>query len=241
MDKPHKRLTYANVMSTIAVFLLLAGGTAFAAKQLGKNTVGPKQLKKNSVTAAKIKKGAVKRAKIAAGAIDATKLADGSVNGAKLADGSVTEAKIDAGSAPVGKIIAQVRKSEVFPFGGNYALGSFTQRAGEVAQLAGSMEVEFAATCTQPRSAQAFFLIDGPGFPSPGDIAGLAVISDSGAGTVRRKTEIIGFPGVGNALARTAPGADVSRKLDLFMITANCAAGSGIDLTGVTVDVIGTR
>jgi hypothetical protein len=33
-----KRLTYANVMSSIAVFLILGGATAFAA--LGKNTVG---------------------------------------------------------------------------------------------------------------------------------------------------------------------------------------------------------
>lgn len=49
-----RRLTYANVMSTIAVFLVVAGGSALAATQLGKNTVGPKQLKKEAVTLAKI-------------------------------------------------------------------------------------------------------------------------------------------------------------------------------------------
>jgi hypothetical protein len=49
-----KRLTYANVMSSIAVFLVLGGATAIAANQLGKNSVGSKQLKKNAVTAAKI-------------------------------------------------------------------------------------------------------------------------------------------------------------------------------------------
>jgi hypothetical protein len=59
-----KRLTYANVMSSIAVFLVLGGATAFAAGQLGKNTVGSKQLKKNAVTAAKIKKGAITGDKI---------------------------------------------------------------------------------------------------------------------------------------------------------------------------------
>jgi hypothetical protein len=57
-----KRLTYANVMSSIAVFLVIGGATAFAA--LGKNTVGTKQLKKNSVTTAKIKKGAVTGPKV---------------------------------------------------------------------------------------------------------------------------------------------------------------------------------
>jgi hypothetical protein len=58
------KLTYANVMSTIAVFLVLCGGAAYAAGHLGKNTVGTKQLKKNSVTTAKIKNGAVTPAKL---------------------------------------------------------------------------------------------------------------------------------------------------------------------------------
>ena len=54
MKSVRKRLTYANVMSSIAVFLVVAGGSAFAATQLGKNTVGAKQLKKEAVTLAKI-------------------------------------------------------------------------------------------------------------------------------------------------------------------------------------------
>jgi hypothetical protein len=49
-------LTYANVMATIAVFLVLAGGTAFAATQLGKESVGTNQLKKEAVTPAKLSK-----------------------------------------------------------------------------------------------------------------------------------------------------------------------------------------
>jgi hypothetical protein len=58
------RLTYANVMSSIAVFLILGGGVAFAATQLPKNSIGTKQLKKNAVTAAKIKKNSVNSAKV---------------------------------------------------------------------------------------------------------------------------------------------------------------------------------
>jgi hypothetical protein len=64
MKSVRKRLTYANVMSSIAVFLVVAGGSAFAANQLGKNTVGSKQLKKNAVVTAKIKNGAVTGAKL---------------------------------------------------------------------------------------------------------------------------------------------------------------------------------
>lgn len=74
MQKPRKRLTYANVMSSLAVFLVLGGATAFAAQHLGKNSVGAKQLKKNSVTTAKIKKNAVTGPKIKAGSITGDKI-----------------------------------------------------------------------------------------------------------------------------------------------------------------------
>jgi hypothetical protein len=75
----HKRLTYANVMSTIAVFLVLGGASALAASQLGKNSVGSKQLKKNAVTAAKIKNNAVTSAKIKNGAVSGAKINVGSL------------------------------------------------------------------------------------------------------------------------------------------------------------------
>jgi hypothetical protein len=67
-----KRLTYANVMSSIAVFLVVGGATAFAAGHLGKNTVGTKQLKANSVTAAKLKKNSVTGQKVKDGSLTGT-------------------------------------------------------------------------------------------------------------------------------------------------------------------------
>jgi hypothetical protein len=70
-----KRLTYANVMSSLAVFLVLGGATAFAA--LSKNSVGPQQLKKNAVTAAKIKNEAVTGTKIKKGSLLSTAFASG--------------------------------------------------------------------------------------------------------------------------------------------------------------------
>lgn len=79
MKQIRKRLTYANVMSSLAVFLILGGATALAAGQLGKNSVGTKQLKKGAVTALKLKDGAV----------TATKIKDGSVTGAKVDLGSL--------------------------------------------------------------------------------------------------------------------------------------------------------
>lgn len=68
MKHLRKRLTYANVMSSIAVFLLLGGATAIAAKHgLPKNSVGPKQLKNNAVNSAKVKNHSLKAVDFKAG------------------------------------------------------------------------------------------------------------------------------------------------------------------------------
>jgi hypothetical protein len=91
-----KRLTYANVMSSIAVFLVLGGATAFAASQVGKNSVGTKQLKANAVTAKKIKKNAVTTVKIKDGAVTGAKIAAGTVTGANVAAGSITGTQVNA-------------------------------------------------------------------------------------------------------------------------------------------------
>ena len=54
MRAVRKRWSYANVVATLALFVALAGGTAFAAIQLPKNSVGSKQIKKEAVTPAKL-------------------------------------------------------------------------------------------------------------------------------------------------------------------------------------------
>jgi hypothetical protein len=54
MHRLRGKLTYSNVISTVCLFLLVGGGTAFAASQLGKESVGTNQLKKAAVTPAKL-------------------------------------------------------------------------------------------------------------------------------------------------------------------------------------------
>jgi hypothetical protein len=59
MKRLRSKLTYANVMATVAVFLVLAGGTALAATQvLPKNSVGSRQIKKGAVGPAKLSEAA---------------------------------------------------------------------------------------------------------------------------------------------------------------------------------------
>jgi hypothetical protein len=88
MKKIRPRLTFANVISCLALFVAL-GGSAYAATQLKKNSVGSKQLKKNSVTAAKLRKNAITGAKIANSAVTGAKVANGSLTGANINLGSL--------------------------------------------------------------------------------------------------------------------------------------------------------
>jgi hypothetical protein len=71
-------------MSSIAVFLILGGATAFAAKKIGSN-----EIKGNSITTGKIKKEAVSAAKIKKNSITTAKISDGAVTGAKVNLGSL--------------------------------------------------------------------------------------------------------------------------------------------------------
>ncbi len=98
------KLTYANVVSTMCLFLLLGGGAAFAASQLHKNSVGTKQLKKNAVIAAKIKNGAVTGNKLASNAVTASKIADESVTTGKIADNALTTGKLANSAVTTGKL-----------------------------------------------------------------------------------------------------------------------------------------
>src|SRR5262249_25825641 len=94
-------LTYANVMATITAFAVLAGGTAIAANQLAKNSVGKKQLKANAVTTKKIKKNAVTAAKIKAGAVD----------GSKVKDASLGVGTLNLADMPFSRIVHKARGS----------------------------------------------------------------------------------------------------------------------------------
>jgi hypothetical protein len=53
-----RRLTYANVMATIAVFIAL-GGTSYAVVELSKSQVKTKHIAKNAVTTGKVKDGSL--------------------------------------------------------------------------------------------------------------------------------------------------------------------------------------
>lgn len=77
---------YANSVSTIALVLaLMGGGTAMAAAELAKNSVGSEH----------IRDGAVRAADLAPNSVTSAKVADGAIRGADLRDDSVTGRDVD--------------------------------------------------------------------------------------------------------------------------------------------------
>ncbi len=107
------KLTFANVISCLALFIAL-GGLAVAAG-LPKNSVGTKQLKKNAVTAVKIKAGAVGATKIQNGAVGVTKIQDHAITGAQIADGSLTGAQVNASTLGIVPNAERANRADSLP------------------------------------------------------------------------------------------------------------------------------
>ena len=108
MKQIRRHVTYANVMSSFAVFLILGGATAFAAVQ----KIGANEIKANSIKTGKIVKEAVTAGKIKKNAVTESRIADGAVTTNKLADNAVTTPKI-ANDAVTGDKVKESTLSEV--------------------------------------------------------------------------------------------------------------------------------
>jgi len=92
------RLSYANVVSTLALILVLTGATAYAASKLPDRSVGEFQLRPGAVTAEKIRKNAVTAPKIKSEAIKQGKIANDSITAAKMTAASVSNGSLQNSS-----------------------------------------------------------------------------------------------------------------------------------------------
>jgi hypothetical protein len=153
LNQLRKRLTYANVMSSIAVFLLLGGATAFAATQLAKNSVGAKQLKRNAVTNAKIKKNAVTTGKIRNGAVTGPKLNLGTIG--KVPSAASADNANTVGGSSVQKVFVKV------PANGSITLGTF----GAFKINAGCSATGKVEIVVDPQTADTDYAASGNGAP----------------------------------------------------------------------------
>jgi hypothetical protein len=139
------RLTYANVISTLALFLALSGGVAFAASKIHSGDIA-----KGAVHTANVRQRAITSGKLALGAVRSNQLADGAVSGQQLANGAVGSTQIGAGSVapsnlqfPVFVAASPTGGSVAVPTGGEpasypIANGTWTQKPGELNVIFGA-------------------------------------------------------------------------------------------------------
>ena len=131
------RLTYANVVATLALVLAIGGGTVYAAIHLGKNSVRSKNIAAGAVKSSDLGKDAVTGAKVRNGAIATDDLAASVI--AKLqadVSGSAT-------AGPTGGVNTNI--ASPLPLNGTT---TFTPRAGDVSALAA--EARFSIATTDP-------------------------------------------------------------------------------------------
>jgi hypothetical protein len=100
----HKRINYANVMSTVAFVMAIGGGTAYASHLVVRSDdivngqVKTVDLGSGAVTSPKIRDGQVSTLDLAPDAVTGAQVADGSLTGADVASGGLSGADIADGS-----------------------------------------------------------------------------------------------------------------------------------------------
>lgn len=222
-----KRLTYANVVSTLAVFLVIGGATAIAAK-VPRHSVGPRQLKANAVTTLKIKANAVTNRKIKKNAVTTVKIRDGSVSGVKIASEAVDFDKIATGTNVIataggGPVAADSATAATIPLAGTT---SFTPQAGLVDFL--SVEVrgnDLAATGAEPCAPEVRPYVNGDAFEMA---EGFLVVS-AGEPTPEDPSGLRPVAGATAPLGMTSPGVAQAISLKLFG-DPKCTEGSTVSV-----------
>lgn len=97
------KLTYSNVIATIALFVAL-GGAATAATRLPTNSVGPNQIKRGAVNTSKLRNRAVRSNKIAPKAVTIGKLGPQAVTPGNIGNGAVKTNKLATQAVIASKI-----------------------------------------------------------------------------------------------------------------------------------------
>ena len=241
-----RRLSYANVVSTLALFLVLSGGAAYAAhRYLTRKSVGTAQLKSNAVTTAKIKANAITTRKIKRIAVSSDKLKEGAVTTEKLYDGAVDAEKIDMEKVPFGRVSARMRSNGSLPIGEGrvvYPLSNsgYTQAANEIDSFLGQLTVTIPAKCMQPRTVEASVVVDAkkPLAFSGEDVYASGFFEDTGSEALSKTIELQPQP---ENQFLFEPSAPTSHQVSL-VIDADGAGGGGVMTAGsAAVDVLATR
>jgi hypothetical protein len=119
------KLSYANVVSTLALVIAMGSGTAYAANEwtganIRNGTLTGADVKNSSLTGADVKNGSLTQWDVKDGSLVGKDLLDGTVAAADIADGSITSAEVKDG-ALTGSDVADnsITSADVAPLNGD--------------------------------------------------------------------------------------------------------------------------
>jgi len=169
-NKP--RLTYANLVSTLALFLALGGGAAYAASKvnsgdLAKGAVHTSNVFKRAITSGKLAVGAVRSNQVVDGAIGSKQLANNAVGTKQIANAAIGSKQIGAAAvapsnlefpvfyaaSPKGGSVPVTGGSAPYPL----ADSTWTQNPGQIEVVFGAAVATVAYDGSGPGSCQVFF------------------------------------------------------------------------------------
>jgi hypothetical protein len=93
----HPRLTYANVVSTIALALAIGGGTAYAATK-----IGTKNIRYHAVTGSKVASNAITASKVKNSALSGWDIRNNSIRSSDIRTGTLLASDFAPGQLPKG-------------------------------------------------------------------------------------------------------------------------------------------
>ena len=108
LRKLRSRMTYANVVSTIALGLAIGGGTAYAATKIGTSNI-----RYHAVTGSKVSTNAVTASKIKASSLSGSDIRNNSVTGADIRNGDAPGVRLRRRPAAQGRQGRQGRSRHV--------------------------------------------------------------------------------------------------------------------------------
>jgi hypothetical protein len=154
------RLTYANVVATVALFLALTGGAAYAvgkidSGQIAAGAIHTTNLHKRAVISGKLALGAVRSNQIASGAVGSAQIGAGAVGSGQIGKSSVTPGNLQF---PVSFLASPRAGSAAVPDEGEgsaypIAEGSWTQHPGGVNVIFGAATATLAYDPTSGQSS----------------------------------------------------------------------------------------
>ncbi len=210
------RLTYANVVSTLALFLALSGGVALAAGKIHTNGIF-----KRAVTSGKLALGAVRSNQIANGAVSAQQIANGTIGSKQIGAGAIAPSDLQFpvyfAASPVGGSLP-VPNGEPVP----YQLGdsSWSQKPGQLNVIFGGATGTIARAENSGEDCRVFFDIR-----VNGQQTGSGELSTNSTTPVRVERSVGASPEID-------PLAPITNKLTVNVSSnGSCTPGSTVDST----------